>query len=98
MELKPRSALIYGLLLGIWVLLVGWQAEDHFRFREEARGALVKQAGDISTTLGIVLRLRLQGSPRGFPRRTRQPADQRVERHRPVERHRRDCRFRRLGN
>ena len=56
MELRLRGTVIYGLLLGIWLLLVGWQIDEHLRYREEARGALVKQAQDISTTLGIVLR------------------------------------------
>src|SRR5579859_7260712 len=56
MELKRRSALIYCLLAGIWLLLAGWQAEEHHRFRETSRAALVNQAKDISTTLGIVLR------------------------------------------
>jgi signal transduction histidine kinase len=56
MELKRRSTLIYGLLLGVWVLLAIWQTEEHLRFRETARVALVNQAKDISTTLGIVLR------------------------------------------
>ena len=56
MELRRGSALIYGLLLGVWLLVAGWQVEEHLRFREEARVALVDQAKDISTTLGIVLR------------------------------------------
>ena len=56
MELKRRSVLIYGLLLGIWLLLVGWQVEEHLRVREVARMMVVNQAKDISTTLGIVLR------------------------------------------
>jgi len=56
MELKRRSTLIYGLLLGVWVLVVAWQAAEHLRVREEARAALVNRAKDISTTLGIVLR------------------------------------------
>ena len=56
MELKRRSALIYGLLLGVWVLVVAWQLAEHLRVREEARAALVNRAKDISTTLGIVLR------------------------------------------
>ena len=56
MELNRRRTLIYGLLLGVWVLVVGWQAAEHFRVREEARAALVNRAKDISTTLGIVLR------------------------------------------
>jgi signal transduction histidine kinase len=56
MELKRRSVLIYGLLLGIWVLLLGWQVEEHLRVREVARMMTVNQAKYISTTLGIVLR------------------------------------------
>jgi signal transduction histidine kinase len=56
MELNRRSTLIYGLLLGVWVLVVAWQLAEHLRVREEARTALVNRAKDISTTLGIVLR------------------------------------------
>ena len=56
MELKRRSTLFYGLLLGVWVLVIAWQAAEHARVREEARAALVNRAKDISTTLGIVLR------------------------------------------
>jgi signal transduction histidine kinase len=56
MELKRRSVLIFGLLLGIWLLLVGWQVEEHLHVREVARTMVVNQAKDISTTLGIVLR------------------------------------------
>jgi signal transduction histidine kinase len=56
MELNRRRTLIYGLLLGVWVLVVAWQMAEHLRVREEARAALVNRAKDISTTLGIVLR------------------------------------------
>ena len=56
MEIRLRSALIYGLLLVFWLLLAGWLVEEHLRFRESARVSLVNQAKDISTTLGIVLR------------------------------------------
>jgi signal transduction histidine kinase len=56
MKLNRRGTLVYGLLLGVWVLVVGWQAAEHFRVREEARATLVNRAKDISTTLGIVLR------------------------------------------
>ena len=56
MELKRSSAVIYILLLGIWLLLAGWQAEEHVHVREQARLALVNRAKDISTTLGILLR------------------------------------------
>jgi len=56
MELKRRNALIYGLLAGVWVLVIAWLTGEHLRTREEARVALVNRAKDISTTLGIVLR------------------------------------------
>src|SRR5580658_2277594 len=56
MEPKRRSVLIYGLLLGIWLLLVGWQTEEHMRVREASRMMLVNQAKVISSTIGIVLR------------------------------------------
>ncbi len=55
--MKPtRRLLIGGLLLGVWLLVVGWQVEEHTRVRNAARAALVNRATDISTTLGIVLR------------------------------------------
>ena len=56
MEPKRHSAVIYAFLLGVWLLLTGWQVEEHFHVREEARLALVNRGADISTTLGIVLR------------------------------------------
>ena len=56
MQPRRNSPLIYGLLLGVWVLVVAWQVAEHLRVREEARAALVNRAKDISTTLGIVLR------------------------------------------
>jgi len=56
MELKSRNVLIYGLLLGAWLLLGVWLAAEHLHVREVARAALVNRAKDISTTLGIVLR------------------------------------------
>src|SRR5208283_5432027 len=56
MELKNRNALIYGLLLGVWVLVVAWLTAEHLRVREATRVGLVNRAQDISTTLGIVLR------------------------------------------
>jgi signal transduction histidine kinase len=57
MELGRRhTTLIYGLLLGVWLLVMGWQIDEHLRVREASRTMLVNQAKDISTTLGIVLR------------------------------------------
>jgi signal transduction histidine kinase len=56
MELARRNALVYGLLLAAWVLILGWQTAEHFRVERAARAALIERAKDISTTLGIVLR------------------------------------------
>jgi len=56
MQPRRNSTLIYGLLIGVWVLVIVWQVAEHNRVRENARAALVNRAKDISTTLGIVLR------------------------------------------
>jgi len=56
MQPRRNSTLIYGLLAGVWLLIIAWQLAEHHRVRENARVALVNRAKDISTTLGIVLR------------------------------------------
>ena len=56
MQPGRNSPLIYGLLLGVWALVMAWQVEEHVRVRNAARTALVNRAKDISSTLGIVLR------------------------------------------
>jgi signal transduction histidine kinase len=56
MELARRNALVYGLLLTAWILILGWQMVEHIRVEKLARAALIDRAKDISTTLGIVLR------------------------------------------
>jgi len=56
MQPGRNRTLIYGLLLGVWALVMAWQVEEHVRVRNVARSALVNRAKDISTTLGIVLR------------------------------------------
>jgi len=56
MQPGRNSTLIYGLLLGVWALVMAWQAEEHVLVKNAARTALVNRAKDISTTLGIVLR------------------------------------------
>jgi signal transduction histidine kinase len=55
--IRPRrQLLVYGLLLTVWGLVLGWQVAEHFRVRESAREELINRAKDISTTVGIVLR------------------------------------------
>ncbi len=56
MQPKRNSTLIYGLLLGVWVLVVAWQAEEHVRVRESAMAALRKRSEAIANTLGAVVR------------------------------------------
>jgi len=54
--MNQRGRLVYGVLLAVWVLILGWQVAEHERVRRVAKVALINRAKDISTTLGIVLR------------------------------------------
>jgi signal transduction histidine kinase len=56
MELSRRSSIIYGLLLGIWLLVVGWQVEEHFRFKAYAKNSLRNRSRAIANTLGASVR------------------------------------------
>ena len=47
---------VYMLLAVAWVILCGWQAVEHGRFRDSARAALLNRALDISRSLGVVIR------------------------------------------
>ena len=56
MDLTRRSLLVYGLLLGIWGVVVAWQAEEHVRFREYEKSALRRRSKSVANTLGAVIR------------------------------------------
>jgi signal transduction histidine kinase len=56
MQPRRNSTLIYGLLLGVWVLVVAWQIEEHVRVRGAARTDLRKRSEAIASTLGAVVR------------------------------------------
>src|SRR6516162_5794887 len=56
MHLRRSSILIYGLLLGVWVLVVAWQMEEHFRIREAAKADLRNRSKAVASTLGAVVR------------------------------------------
>ncbi len=56
MQTKRNSTLIYGLLLGVWVLVVAWQVEEHVRIRETGKTGLRKRSAAIANTLGAVVR------------------------------------------
>jgi signal transduction histidine kinase len=51
-----RSWLVYGTLLAIWILLLGWQVAEHSRMRHAARAGLRHRAEDISNTLALMMR------------------------------------------
>ena len=56
MQPRRNSTLIYGLLLGVWVLVVAWQVEEHVRVREAGKTGLRKRSEAIANTLGAVVR------------------------------------------
>lgn len=63
MNSKQRSGWVTGLLLGAWLLVVGWQAEEHQRIVEAAKSDLRGRSHEIAGTLGAVTRaLRFRGA------------------------------------
>ncbi len=63
MELKRRGTLIYGLLLGVWVLVLAWQVEEHLRVVGAAKSDLRNRAHEIARTLSAFTRaLRFRGA------------------------------------
>ena len=56
MELTRRSLLVYGLLLAVWVLVTGWQVEEHERFKSAARMDLRNRSKDIANTVSALIR------------------------------------------
>ncbi len=56
MQPGRNSSLIYGLLLGVWLLVVAWQVEEHVRVRETAENALRRRSEAIANTIGAVVR------------------------------------------
>src|SRR5581483_6571378 len=51
-----RSWFVYGTLLAIWLLLLGWQAAEHGRVKRSAQTALLNRTREIGNTLGLVMR------------------------------------------
>src|SRR5260370_25572609 len=56
MEMTRRSLLIYVLLIATWVLVVGWQAEEHLRVKGSAKADLRGRSKDIANTLSAFIR------------------------------------------
>src|ERR1019366_3620765 len=62
MELTRRSLLVYGLLVAVWALVLGWQVEEHHRVTEAAKTDLRNRSKDIANTLSAFIRgLRFRG-------------------------------------
>jgi len=63
MEMGRRSLLVYGLLAAVWVLVLGWQVEEHLRVRNVARTDLRNRSKDIANTLSAIIRgMRFRGA------------------------------------
>ena len=54
--ISRRSWFVYGALLAIWVILIGWQGAEHLRVRHSARDDLRHKGKDISSILALVMR------------------------------------------
>lgn len=66
MDLTRPNRWVYALLATVWVLVVVWQAEEHFRFREAARTNLSNRSKDIANTVSACIRgMRFRGAVRG---------------------------------
>ena len=56
MEMTRRSLLVYGLLAAVWLLVVGWQVEEHERVRNVAKADLRNRSKDIANTVSAIIR------------------------------------------
>lgn len=53
-----RTYAVYGTLLAMWALLIGWQTAEHIRARRFLHNAVVDHGRSISTTCGLLMRAR----------------------------------------
>jgi signal transduction histidine kinase len=56
MGLNRRNFFVYALLAAVWVLVIAWQAEEHFRVRGAAKTDLSNRAKDIANTVSACIR------------------------------------------
>jgi signal transduction histidine kinase len=56
MEMTRRSLLVYGLLAAVWVLVLGWQVEEHHRVTDAAKTDLRGRSKEIANTLSAFIR------------------------------------------
>ena len=63
METQRQRNLVFGLLTGAWLMIVGWQVEEHLRVVEAAKSDLRNRSREIASTLSAVTRaLRFRGA------------------------------------
>ncbi len=63
METQNQRRWVFGLLAGAWLLIVGWQVEEHLRVVEAAKSDLRNRSREIASTLSAVTRaLRFRGA------------------------------------
>jgi hypothetical protein len=63
MGLTRRTLTVYTFLAAVWALVVLWQAEEHFRFREAAKSDLSNRSKDIANTVSACIRgMRFRGA------------------------------------
>ena len=63
MDLTRRSVLIYVLLAFTWLVVAGWQIEEHKRVTESAREDLRSRSKDIANVLSAIIRgMRFRGT------------------------------------
>jgi signal transduction histidine kinase len=56
MELTRRSLIVYALLLAVWVMVLGWQVEEHLQVKEAAKTDLRNRSKEIANTLSAIIR------------------------------------------
>jgi len=56
MPLNRRNSIVYGSLVAIWLLVIGWQIAEHRRVKEVAQAGLAKRARDIADTISALIR------------------------------------------
>ena len=65
MELTRRNTLVYVCLAALWLLVTGWQIEEHLRVRAAAQTELRNRAKAIARTMSASIRgMRFRGTVR----------------------------------
>src|ERR1051325_3120530 len=65
MPATRRSLLVYVLLAGVWLVVAGWQIEEHARVNAAARTDLRNRSREIAKTVGASIRnMRFWGAVR----------------------------------